>query len=63
MNRIIALTTLLTGMVLLLTAGCIRKEVETSRMTFASGAVRAALWLADKPAGLYTMQDVLGFND
>ena len=35
MNRIIALTTLLTGMVLLLTAGCIRKEVETSRMTFA----------------------------
>lgn len=35
----------------------------SSRMTFASGAVRAALWLADKPAGLYTMQDVLGFND
>ena len=35
----------------------------SSRMTFASGAVRAALWLADKPAGLYTMQDVLGFTD
>ena len=35
----------------------------SSRMTFASGAVRAALWLADKPAGLYSMQDVLGFND
>lgn len=35
----------------------------SSRMTFAGGAVRAALWLADKPAGLYTMQDVLGFND
>lgn len=35
----------------------------SSRMTFASGAVRAALWLQDKPAGLYTMQDVLGFTD
>lgn len=35
----------------------------SSRMTFAGGAVRAALWLADKPAGLYTMQDVLGFAD
>ncbi len=32
----------------------------TSRMTFANGAVRAALWLADKPPGLYDMQDVLG---
>ena len=32
----------------------------TSRMTFANGAVRAALWLADKQAGLYDMQDVLG---
>jgi len=31
----------------------------SSRMTFASGAVRAALWLQDKPAGLYDMQDVL----
>lgn len=35
----------------------------SSRMTFAAGAVRAALWLADKPAGLYSMQDVLGFAD
>ena len=35
----------------------------SSRMTFAGGAVRAALWLADKPAGLYNMQDVLGFTD
>ena len=35
----------------------------SSRMTFAGGAVRAALWLADQPAGLYTMQDVLGFTD
>lgn len=32
----------------------------SSRMTFAKGAVRAAKWLQDKPAGLYTMQDVLG---
>lgn len=35
----------------------------SSRMTFAGGAVRAALWLAGKPAGLYNMQDVLGFTD
>ncbi|MBK1834009.1 4-hydroxy-tetrahydrodipicolinate reductase [Roseibacillus ishigakijimensis] len=34
----------------------------SSRMTFATGAVRAALWLADKPAGLYDMQDVLGLK-
>lgn len=34
----------------------------SNRMTFSKGAVRAALWLADKPAGLYTMQDVLGFS-
>ncbi|MDQ7073683.1 MAG: 4-hydroxy-tetrahydrodipicolinate reductase [Gammaproteobacteria bacterium] len=32
----------------------------SSRMTFASGAVRAAAWLKDRPAGLYDMQDVLG---
>lgn len=32
----------------------------SSRMTFASGAVRAALWLEGKPPGLYSMQDVLG---
>ncbi len=31
----------------------------SSRMTFAAGAVRAALWLQDKPPGLYDMQDVL----
>jgi len=31
-------------------------------MTFASGAVRAAIWLQDKPAGLYDMQDVLGLK-
>ncbi len=34
----------------------------SSRMTFASGAVRAALWLREKPAGLYDMQDVLGLT-
>ena len=34
----------------------------SSRMTFAKGAVRAAQWLADKPAGLYDMQDVLGLR-
>jgi 4-hydroxy-tetrahydrodipicolinate reductase len=32
----------------------------SSRMNFAAGAVRAALWLRDKSAGLHTMQDVLG---
>ncbi|MEW6611420.1 MAG: 4-hydroxy-tetrahydrodipicolinate reductase [Pseudomonadota bacterium] len=34
----------------------------TSRMNFAVGAVRAAVWLAGKPAGLYDMQDVLGLR-
>jgi len=34
----------------------------SSRATFASGAVRAAKWLAQQPAGLYTMQDVLGLK-
>lgn len=33
-----------------------------NRATFADGAVRAALWIADKPAGLYDMQDVLGLK-
>ena len=31
----------------------------SSRMTFASGAVKAAKWLAEKPIGLYDMQDAL----
>ncbi|MEY4768272.1 MAG: hypothetical protein RL637_911 [Pseudomonadota bacterium] len=31
----------------------------SSRMTFANGAVRAAIWLADQPNGLYDMMDVL----
>lgn len=34
----------------------------SSRMTFAGGAVRAALWLAGKKPGLYDMQDVLGLD-
>src|SRR5690606_14835993 len=34
----------------------------SSRMTYASGAVRAALWLRDKRDGLYDMQDVLGLQ-
>lgn len=32
----------------------------SSRMTFASGAVRAAAWIAGKEPGVYSMQDVLG---
>ncbi|MFT4928363.1 MAG: 4-hydroxy-tetrahydrodipicolinate reductase [Phenylobacterium sp.] len=34
----------------------------TSRLTFAKGAVRAALWLKNKPPGLYDMQTVLGLK-
>lgn len=34
----------------------------SSRATFAQGALRAARWLRGKPAGLYDMQDVLGFK-
>ncbi len=34
----------------------------SSRMSFARGAVRAAAWLADQPAGLYDMQNVLGLR-
>ena len=34
----------------------------SSRMTFASGAVRAAQWLMDQNTGLYDMQDVLGLR-
>lgn len=33
----------------------------SSRMTFASGAIRAAQWLHGQPGGLYTMAQVLGF--
>lgn len=34
----------------------------SSRMTFAKGAVRAAVWLENKHNGLYDMQDVLGLR-
>ena len=33
-----------------------------SRMTYASGAVRAAKWLRKRPAGVYDMADVLGLK-
>lgn len=34
----------------------------SDRALFARGAVKAALWLAGKPAGRYTMADVLGIS-
>jgi 4-hydroxy-tetrahydrodipicolinate reductase len=34
----------------------------SSRATYAQGALRAARFLADKPSGLFGMDDVLGFN-
>ena len=34
----------------------------SSRMTFAAGAVRAAVWLQNRGPGLYDMQDVLGLK-
>ena len=34
----------------------------SSRLTFATGAVRAALWLNDRAPGLYDMRDVLGLR-
>ncbi|MBL8709538.1 MAG: 4-hydroxy-tetrahydrodipicolinate reductase [Rhodospirillaceae bacterium] len=34
----------------------------SSREIFARGAVKAVLWAAGKPPGLYSMKDVLGFN-
>ena len=34
----------------------------SSRMTFARGALRAALWLEGRKKGLYDMQDVLGLR-
>lgn len=38
------------------------RHVATSRMNFANGAVRAAVWLGDKPAGSYDMRDVLNLK-
>ena len=34
----------------------------SSRSTFANGAVRAAIWLAEQKHGFYDMQDVLGLR-
>ena len=34
----------------------------SSRETFAVGALRAARWIADKPVGRYSMEDVLGLG-
>ncbi len=34
----------------------------SSRMTFANGAIRAAIWLNDRENGLYDMQHVLGLS-
>ncbi len=34
----------------------------TSREQFARGAVRAARWIAGRPAGLHDMADVLGLR-
>lgn len=34
----------------------------SSRLTFAKGAVKAAKWVQGKPAGLYSMEHVLGFK-
>ncbi len=34
----------------------------STRETFANGALRAALWVARQPPGLYDMQDVLGLK-
>jgi len=38
------------------------KHSARDRSLFARGAIAAALWVADKPPGLYDMQDVLGFR-
>ncbi|MFA5678794.1 MAG: 4-hydroxy-tetrahydrodipicolinate reductase [Pseudomonas sp.] len=35
----------------------------SSRMTFAKGAVRSAIWLGERNSGLFDMQDVLSLRD
>lgn len=35
----------------------------TDRKIFANGAIKAAKWLSNQPAGLYDMNDVLGLGD
>lgn len=37
-------------------------HIASDRSIFARGAVKAATWAEGKPAGLYTMMDVLGLN-
>jgi len=37
-------------------------HIASDRMVFARGAVRAANWLINQPAGFYDMQDVLGLK-
>ncbi len=39
------------------------QHVAEQRILFARGAVRAAIWGKGKPAGFYSMADVLGLND
>ncbi len=38
------------------------KHQALDRRAFASGAIRAALWVRGRPAGLYGMRDVLGLR-
>ncbi|WP_151810248.1 4-hydroxy-tetrahydrodipicolinate reductase [Acinetobacter bereziniae] len=38
------------------------KHIATSRMNFATGAVRAAMWSMTQPSGLYDMKDVINFH-
>ncbi len=38
------------------------RHVASSRMNFAQGALRAALWVGDQPPGHYTMRQVLGLT-
>ncbi len=38
------------------------RHIASDRMAFARGAVRAAAWLMDQPAGWYGMQDVLNLK-
>lgn len=40
----------------------VMSHIANDRALFASGAVRAAMWAADKPAGNYNMLDVLGLK-
>jgi len=38
------------------------QHIATDRMTFARGALRAALWVGEQKAGMYDMRDVLGLK-